>query len=31
MRRDRAVDAGTVSNALQHALDGAGTEAEGFV
>ena len=31
MRRDRAADAGAVGNALQHALDGAGTEAEGFV
>ena len=31
VRRDGAADAGAVSNALQHALDGANTEAEGFV
>ena len=31
VRGDGAADAGAVRNALQYALDGAGTEAEGFV
>ncbi len=31
VRGDGAADTGAVSNALEHALDGANTEAEGFV